>query len=231
MIKWIFKWFFRLFFAAVVLSVVTIVILVLSLDSILGTYAEHRLRTRAGVDSEIGNLSLGLAKPTLTVKNFKVYNPLGYGGTQFLDVREIHAEYDPAALKQRQLHIRLLRVNLAEFDVVRNQAGETNIYSIARNASLQKGGGSGRAAAFLRQTGLEFTGIDELNISIGEARFIDLEDPQQNRTLPIGIENLIIKNVKSPEDLAGLVVLIWLHGVQTIGLPVNPPQLGPDTNQ
>jgi len=70
-----------------------------------------------------------------------------------------------------------------------------------------------------------------LNISIGTVKFIDLEDEQLNRTQEIGIENCIIKNVKSPADLAGLAVLVALRGGYTIGLPVNPPKPGPDTNQ
>ena len=227
MIKFVFKWLFRLFLLAVVL----VVIAVLSVNPLLKALTEKHIRNATGMDAEIGSFSLGLAKPTVTIKNCKVYNPQGYGGTQLLDVREIHAEYDPVALKQHRLHVKLLRVDIAEFDVVKNQIGQTNISSSTRVASLLKAGGVSRATGFLRQNGLKFTGIDELNVSIGKARFIDLEDQQLNRILPIGIENCVIKNVRSPEDLAGLAALVWLHGVHEIGLPVNAPKLGPVTNK
>ena len=112
--KWLFKWLFRLF----LLAVVSIVILLLSLNSILRVYVEHRIRAQTGMDAEIGKFSLDLIEPTVTIRNFKLYNSPGFGGTQFLDIREIHAEYDRTALAKNKLHITLLRFNLAELDIV-----------------------------------------------------------------------------------------------------------------
>jgi uncharacterized protein involved in outer membrane biogenesis len=225
MMKWIFKWLFRLF----ILAVVLVVIAVLSVNPLLKALTEKHIRNATGMDAEIGGFSLGLIEPTVTIQNFKLYNSPDFGGTPFLDIREIHAEYDRAALAKNNLHITLLRFNLAELDIVKNQAGQTNIPFIVDIASLQKAGIG--ANTVKRQTGLNFTGIDVLNVSIGTAKFIDLKDQRLNRTQKIGIENCIIKNVKSPEDLAGLVALIWLRGGNTIGLPINPPKLGPDTKQ
>jgi hypothetical protein len=181
------------------------------------------------MDAEIGSFSLGLIEPTVTIQNIKLYNPPNFGGTPFLDIREIHAEYDRIALAKNNLHITLLRFNLTELDIVKNQAGQTNIFSVAGIASLQKAGIGPNTVK--RQTGLNFTGIDVLNVSIGTAKFIDLNDQQLNRTQKIDIENCIIKNVKTPEDLAGLAALIWLRGGNTVGLPINPPKPIPGTNQ
>ena len=225
MMKWIFKWLFRLF----ILAVVLVVIAALSVNPLLKALTEKHIRNATGMDAEIGSFSLGLIEPTVTIQNFKLYNSPDFGGTPFLDIREIHAEDDRAALAKNNLHITLLRFNLAELDIVKNQAGQTNIPFIANIASLQKAGIN--ANTVKRQTGLNFTGIDVLNVSIGTAKFIDLKDQRLNRTQKIGIENCIIKNVKSPEDLAGLVALIWLRGGNTIGLPINPPKPGSDTNQ
>ena len=225
MMKWIFKWLFRLF----ILAIVLVVVAVLSVNPLLKAVTEKHIRNATGMDAEIGGFSLGLIEPTMTIQNVKLYNSPDFGGTPFLDIREIHAEYDRAALAKNNLHITLLRFNLAELDIVKNQAGQTNIPFIANIASLQKAGIN--ANTVKRQTGLNFTGIDVLNVSIGTMKFIDLQDQRLNRTQKIGIENCIIKNVKSPEDLAGLVALIWLRGGNTIGLPINPPKPGSDTNQ
>jgi hypothetical protein len=226
MIKWILKWLFRLF----ILAVVLVVIAVLSVNPLLKAMIENRIRTRTGMDAEIGRFSLGLIEPTVTIQNFKLYNPPNFGGTPFLDIREIHAEYDRHALRKHDLHITLLRFNLIELDIVKNQAGQTNILAIAGIASFQKARVAGRATGFLPQTGLNFTGIDVLNVSIGTAKFIDLKDQRLDRTQKIGIENCVIKNVKSPADLAGLGALIWLRGGHTVGLPVKLPKLGLGTN-
>jgi uncharacterized protein involved in outer membrane biogenesis len=209
--KFIFKWLLRLFLLAVVL----VVIFFLSLDSILRVVMENRIRAQTGMDAEIGKFTLGLAEPTITIKDLKLFNPPSFGGTLFLDIPEIHAEYDRAALAKSNLHVTLLRFNLGELDIVKNQAGQTNIFSIAALPSVKKSGGKGKS--FTAQTGLEFTGIDVLNVSIGKAQFIDLKDQHNNRSQEIGIENCVMKNVKTPTDLAGLAALVALRGGDFFG--------------
>jgi hypothetical protein len=146
--KWLFKWLFRLFLLAVVL----IVILLLSLNSILRVYVEHRIRAQTGMDAEIGKFSVGLTEPTVTIQNFKLYNPPDFGGTPFLDIREIHVEYDRAALARHELHLTLLRFNLGELDIVKNEAGRTNIFSLGVTLPSKKSGGGKSAADFKKQT-------------------------------------------------------------------------------
>ncbi len=219
--KWLLKWIFRLFLLAVVL----IVILVLSLNSILRLYLEHQIHARTGMEAEIGKFSLGLTQPTITIQNFKLYNPPDFGGTPFLDIREIHAEYDPAALAKRQLHIALLRFNLGELDIVKNEAGKTNLFSITGSVSVKRSGTHSKAE-FTRQTGLEFTGIDVLNVSVGTLKFIDLKDQRLNRTQKIDLENCLVKNVQSPTDLAGLALLVALRGGNFFGSLFDIPKLG-----
>ena len=220
--KWIFKWLFRLFLLAVVL----IVILLLSLDSILRVWVEHRIRAQPGMDAEIGRFSLGLTEPTVTIQNFKLYNLPDFGGTPFLDIREIHVEYDPVALAKRQLHLTLLRFNLGELDIVKNEAGHTNIFSLGVLLPSKKSGGGNGAADFKKQTGFEFKSIDVLNVSFGTAKFIDLKDQSHNRTQKIGLENCVMKNVKSRADLAGLGVLITLRGSDFFKSLVDPKNTG-----
>ncbi len=51
-----------------------------------------------------------------------------------------------------------------------------------------------------------------LIVSVGTAKYIDLKEPKNNHEQKIGIENMILKNVKRSTDLAGLAVLIALRG-------------------
>ena len=207
--KFIFKWLFRLLLLAVVLAV----ILVLSLDLILRVAVQHNIRSQTGMEAEIGKFHLGLIEPVVTIQNLKLYNPPDFGGTPFLDISEIHAEYDRAALVNNQIHITLLRFNLGELDIVKNEAGRTNIFSLGlalpTKASVVK---SKDFTALKKKTGLDFKGVDVLNVSVGTAKFIDLKDQRNNRTQTIDIENCVIKNVKTPADLAGLAVLVALRG-------------------
>lgn len=204
--KFFFKWALRLFLLLVVLAAVA----VFSINPVLRLIMQSSIRAQTGMDAEIGKLSVGLLSPTITIQDLKLYNTPEFGGTLFLSIPEIHAEYDRDALAKSELHVTLLRFNLGELDIVKNQSGQTNIFALAAQPSVKKTGTSSRA--FTKETGLEFTGIDALNVSIGKARYIDLGDPQNNREQTFGIENCVVKNVKSAQDLTPLALFIGLRG-------------------
>jgi hypothetical protein len=222
MIKFVFKWLLRLF----ILAVVLVVIFFLSLNSILRVVIEHNIRSQTGMDAEIGRFKLGLAEPTIEIQNLKIFNPPSFGGTLFLDIPEIHVEYDRATLAKREIHITLLRFNLGELDIVKNEAGKTNIFALGISTP-QKSGGRKGAINFKKETGYDFKGIDVLNVSVGTAKYVDLKDQHNNRTQKIGIENCIIKNVKSKNDLAGLAVFVGLRSGDFFNSMAGPKKLQP----
>jgi uncharacterized protein involved in outer membrane biogenesis len=210
--KWIFKWLLRLFLAAVALVIIAVVVLLLSYNSILRVAMERQIRAQTGMDAEIGSLKIALASPTVEIRNLKIHNAPEFGGTPFLDIPEIHVEYDRAALARREIHVKLLRFNLGELDIVKSQAGQTNIFLSGLKLPAQKSGGGGNPLAdFKKQSGYDFTGIDMLNVSIGKLKFIDLQNQQNNREQTIGIDDCVIPNVKSRIDLASLAALIYLR--------------------
>ncbi|HSY44362.1 MAG TPA: hypothetical protein VK811_10670 [Candidatus Acidoferrum sp.] len=220
MIRWFFKWVLRL----CILVAVFVVIFLLSLNSILRVVIEHNLRAQTGMEAEIGRFKLGLTEPTLEIQDLKIYNPAGFGGTPFLDIAEIHAEYDRAALARKEIHLTLLRFNLAELDIVKSQSGQTNIFSLAKMPQTKSGAPASRN--FKKQTGYDFQGIDTLNVSFGKAKYIDLQDPGKDREQTIGLSNCVVPDVKSMNDLAGLVLLVGLRSNHffdpLIAKPKNP---------
>ena len=216
MFKWVLKWMIRLFLLAVVLAV----ILLLSLNSILRVAAEHRIRAQTGMDAEIGRFSISLLEPTVEIQDLKIYNSTNFGGTPFLNIPEIHVEYDRAALAHHEIHVTLMRFNLGELDIVKNEAGQTNIFALGGPLTAKKSGPS--AASSKKQTCYDFKSIDVLNVSIGKVRFIDLKNQRNNREQTIGIDDLPIHNVKSQNDLAGLALLVALRGGDLLGSLLAP---------
>ena len=213
MIKFVFKWAFRLFLLGTITLVVLVVAFILSLDSILRVVAQHNIRTQTGMDVEIGSFHLGLTEPVVTIKDLKIFNSPDFGGTPFLSIPEIHVEYDREALARRQLHLTLLRFNLGELDIVKNEAGKTNIFALGLGlpAKAKPADVNASAVEFKKQTGLKFDQIDVLNVSVGRAKFIDLNNQKNNREQKIGIENFPVRHVKSIADLSGLAVLLALR--------------------
>jgi uncharacterized protein involved in outer membrane biogenesis len=230
MIRWFFKWVLRLFLLAVVL----VVIFLLSLNSILRVLIEHNIRAQTGMDAEIGQFKLGWVTPTVEIQDLKIYNTPNFGGTPFLDIPEIHVEYDRAALLEGEIHLTLLRFNLEELDIVKNQDGQMNVYALGKTPKKHSGTAPAPAQSFKKQTGYDFKEIDELNVSFTRAKFIDLKTPDNDREQTIGIQNLVIPHVKSPNDLAILIVLIDLRSNHffdaLIGKPGNSATLKSITN-
>ena len=219
MIKWLLKWLFRLFLLAVVL----VIALLLSYNSILRAVVEHRIRAQTGMDAEIGKFSVGLLEPTVEIQNLRLYNPPAFGGTPFLNIPEIHVEYDRAALARREIHVTLMRFNLGELEIVRNEAGRTNIFSLGSPAAGRKTGHGPRS--FKQQTGYDFTSVDVLNVSVGTLKFIDLKNQRNNRTQKVDIENWPLRNVKSPNDLIPLMVFVELRSNYFFSSLVGPQKL------
>ncbi len=215
------SWFFRILWWLTFVVIATVVIAVANRDWIVKELAEQQIRAVTGLEPEMGGVSVSLLEPEMTLENLKLYNPAAFGGTLFLDVPELHLEYDRAALRRHELHVTLLRVNLRELDVVKNAAGATNLWFLADKMLPRKSGG-GRGIAPL--DGCKFTGIDLLNLSIGVVKFVDLKDQHRNRLVVIGIQNQIYTNVTAAADFPGLSRQLWLRGGRTVGLPVNPPK-------
>ncbi len=191
------KWLFILLFVAIAL----IVGLLLSKDAIAKAAAEQQIRAQTGMDVKIGRFSIGLLSPVVTIENFKLYNTPEFGGTPFLDIPELHLEYDRVAFARRQLRITLLRMNLAELTVVRNDRGKTNIASFAAAPP--------RAAKTTNM--VQFVGVDVMNLSVGKAHFIDLNNPGKNREFKANLQNQVFRNVKTTGDLYGVLILLWLR--------------------
>jgi hypothetical protein len=160
------------------------------------------------MDAEVGRVEIGWFEPTLEIRDLKVYNPPAFGGTLFLDVPEIHIEYDRFGFAKKELHLTLVRLNLQELDIVRSHKGDLNVMEVG-NLPQKDGGVS--MPSLKKQTGYDFKGIDALNISFNKVKFIDLQNRHNDREQTIGLQNCVVPEVKSAKDLAGLAVIIDLR--------------------
>ena len=198
------KWIFRL----IALVVVSVVLLLVFKDTILRMVAEHQIRKETGMDVKIGRFSSGIFSPVVTIENLTLYNTPEFGGTEFLIIPELHIELDADALAAQKVKVKLARFNLAELNVVKNQAGETNIVTML--AKMPKG----KLAPHGIHIGgkkFDFESIDVLNLSIGRMRLIDLKNRKNDRDVAINADNQVFNNIKTEGDVYSIMFLIWLR--------------------
>lgn len=224
----------RVLFGLLLLLLVAVVAGVLLMDTIVKSVLENRIRERTGRDVKIGSLNLSLLNSRVTIENFKLYNTAALGGGPFLDLPEIHVELDRPALAQRQLHFKVIRLHLAELNLVSSGAGRPNLgplpqfdASVLTNQIPRSAGNRGDQ--------LEFAGIDTLNLTLGKIKQTDLKQPANSREFPLGVTNEVITGIRDGRDLQVklLPLLLRTSGpllIQLFGnLPTLPlPDAAPD---
>lgn len=207
--RFLFRWAFRLLILLVVLAVAAILLK----DTIVKAVAENRLRAQTGCDVRIGRMEVSLLKPTVTIENFLIYNPAEFGGSPFIDMPELHFEYDRAHVASQKMHLKLLRVNLKELNIVESKTGRTNLDAIFPQGL--PGMDSGRDSKRKKED-FPFAGIDILNLTVRKIKFTSLKQPRRNQEADAGLQNEIVTDVRSSDDLAGVTFKALLRAGITI---------------
>ena len=176
-----------------VILVVLVVAAILLLNTMAKQFVESRLRVRTGLDPRIGVVDVGLLSPTITFENVKLYNKPDFGGSLFVDMPELHLEYDPGALLAGRLHFKFVRLNLAEVSLVQDKRGHVNVQELKKQPD---------ASAAKKSFGprFKFTGIDTLNLTLGKFHVANLVSGR-GQDIDFGIKDQITHNVKSGADL------------------------------
>jgi AsmA family len=214
--KTLWRWAFRL----LILLIVLVVAAVLLMDTIAREIIKYEIHERTGLEAKIGKLNIGLFNPTITAENVILYNSAEFGGSPFIEMPELYIEYDRAALRSNQLHCKLIRINLARFDVVEDKAGQLNLDAMSKHKSK-----SGGLSISTKKTtnGWQFLGIDTLNYTlVGQAHFSSFKLPGKNSLLNVDMREKILNQVKAWSDLDGIYTVILLRN----NVPLIPPRNG-----
>ena len=199
MIKFIFRWAFRL----LILAIVIVVALVLLKDTIIKNIAESQIRKSTGMDVKIGAMHVGLTRPVFNVDNFVLYNTAEFGGGTFIDVPDLYLELVPDA-KKGELRFKIVRMNVRELNIIENMQGRTNITSVTGALdTLQKSRTNSNEAVF--------KGIDTLNLTVGKIRYINMRAPKRNQEFNLALQNEVVLNVRTWEDMAAIIFKVLLR--------------------
>lgn len=188
------KWLFIL----VVVIVAVVAGLLFSKDAIAKAAVEQQIRAQTGMDVKIGKFSLSVLSPIANIENLTLSNPADFGGTPFLNIRALHIEFDREALAHRELRIKLLKLNIAELAVVKNDLGQTNIVNLAAASKPAK-----------TSEMVDFKGIEVANFSISKVVFVDLKNQSNNRRLTLNLQNQVFRDLKTSGEFYSAFVQIW----------------------
>jgi len=195
--KFVTRWLFRCF----ILGIVLVVGLLLLKDALFKSYLISQIRAETGLDVKIAHAEMGLFSPTLTIDNLKLFNRPEFGGSPFLDLPDFHVEYDRQLLSQGRLRVTLMRLEIAEINIVKNPEGRLNIdgFQVALVTAFERS-----------DSPLFFTGIDVLNLSVGKLRYITQGASASTKEVTVNLKHEIIRDVRSVEDL--IKKILWQKG-------------------
>lgn len=150
-----------------------------------------------GVKVKIEAFSLGIVRPAVRIKGFRMYNPKGFPDEPLVDISKVSVEYDLPSLLNKKAHLSRVEFDLREMTVVKNKDGRLNVDELAVAKKEEK-----PAEAMPLQ-------IDYLSLSIGRVVYKDFSKGEKPsiEIFEANIKNKAFKNISSAQQLASLVLL------------------------
>lgn len=199
-IRFISRWVYR----SVVIVLVLLIGALLLRDPIVQSLTENRIAESTGLDVRIRKLSMGLLSSKMTIEGLRIYNTPEFGGGIMLDIPELHFEADSSALKGGEVRLRLLRIELAELQIVINRDGISNFEALRRYRLGRESQAEGPLDDIIDPS-LDFAGIAMLNLSVDRFYKTDLKQGGPPQVIEVDLRNAVYQRIHTREELLGLL--------------------------
>jgi len=99
-------------------------------NMIIKTSVTTGVKAVTGLKLKIRSMDVGVFKSLMGINELQLYNPQGFEDKLMVDLPEIYVDYNLGAIMGGKVHLEEVRLNLKEFTVVKNEAGELNLDSL-----------------------------------------------------------------------------------------------------
>ncbi len=187
-----------------------LIVAFLSFDYIAKKILEGRIERATGFRTSVGNLNIGFKNATVEMTDLVLRNPRGFDDQTFLEMPDLHIEYDRDALRSGKIHLKIVRINLRKVHLVENQGGVSNVDALQKQPKS-----AARSIPTTAQTnqispGFVFDGIDRMDVSLGSIEFTSQRTPEKNLRQDFAVTNEVFNNLKTDLDFqtAGVVLIL-----------------------
>lgn len=151
-----------------------------------------------GLKLSIEDLNLDILNNNLHMRGITLLNPPGFKNEALGKAREIFIKYDLLGSLGGRLHLRLLKADIDEVNIIRNEKGGSNVSALKKREVKAKASSSASSTSLVqkrvkrieRKRRPKFL-IDRLEISLEKAAFMDYN-------AGIGQPAVIIFTIKGP---------------------------------
>lgn len=189
----------KILLGLVALVVLLVVVFLIFKDPIIKAVARRAVREETGMETVIGKIETHLGAGTVTLSGFRLINPPEFGGGVFVDIPEVHAELDSDAAADGRVHFKLLRLNLAGAQVVKNKDGKTNLEYLDEHSRERAKLKKKKKKPHENET--VFDGIDTFYFSLGKVGYTDLKNSRNNFEVEAGLKDEMAKDLKTEQEL------------------------------
>lgn len=197
-------------------------------DDLARSWLRQRIQTVTGLETELDSVQFRPETGSLGLMGLQLKNTAEFGGFPFLLAPNFEAELDFEALRKREFRFRKVRLNLAHLVVVRNPQGRTNLHALLEAVRARA---SALDALLVAPPGLDFAGIEMLDLTLGTLHLIDLGPPVTRRDVGINLTNEMVREVRTASDLGPLVMRVIVREIsaslsnpRASGNPATPPK-------
>lgn len=162
-----------------------------------------------GAPIKIRKFSLGIITQKVHIKDMAVGNPKGFPKGPLVEIPEIRVDYNIGALLTGKLHLSLVIFDLKQVVIVKDKDGNMNVDAL-KIAQAQEEPEEDHEKAKPKKKGKAMPmQIDELRLNVERVVVIDYSQGEKPSIIAheIGLKDKVFKNIKSPEQLATLVMI------------------------
>lgn len=169
-------------------------------NAILKTALINYTNSLTNLKLDIDDVKLAIAKHTIDIKNLELYNPDGFEEAAMADIPSIYIDYSLLAAMGKRVHFYVLKIDLRELLIIRNQKGSLNFMSIK---PLKEPSGIKEKNA----GPLKFK-VDKLYLSVGKVVYKDYYNQEipMVKVYNINLGDQLFENVNDPKALVSAVI-------------------------
>lgn len=126
------------------LKVVLILILILILGAgyfrhkLCKFYIEKAAAKATGLKLAIENLQLDILNNSLSIQEVTLFNPDGFKDKILAKSNQIFIQYYPLSLLAGKMHLRLVKIDIEEINIIRNEEGRSNVSAFRKKKEKAK---------------------------------------------------------------------------------------------
>ena len=180
-------------------------------NMIIKTSVTAGVRAMTGLKLSIRSMNVGVFKSLIGINELQLHNPPGFGDELMIDLPEIYVDYDLGAFIAGKAHLEEVRLNLKEFLVVKNEAGELNLDSlkVVKTAEQEEEGREEeKDDGEKEKTKMPDLQIDLLVLKIDRVIYKDYSKgtPPKERVFNVNVDERY-ENITDPKSFVRLIVL------------------------